>query len=358
MNSPAPVPLAIRVYPESLVEQRQRPRKRPVRPETMLVFDTETTTDATQRLLFGSYRFIDRGRCAEEGLFYPEDLNPQEFGTLQEYVQSHKADTTKRTALKILTLREFRKLFYSVAYKARSLLVGFNLPFDLSRLGFDVSAARNEFGGGFSLGLWSYVDRTGTEQSDPHRPRITIKHLDSKRALISFTGRKGADTSDLIPEDSTSGKPQKGYRFRGHFLDLRTLTFALTDRGHSLKSACEAFGVERGKIETSGHGKITEEYIDYNRRDVEATVALAGKLLTEYDLHPISLQETKAFSPASIGKAYLREMGITPILQRQPDLLPYMGFAQTAFFGGRTSAHIRRIPVRSSTPIFCRCTRR
>src|SRR6185312_14477078 len=102
----------------------------------------------------------------------------------------------------------------------------------------------------------------------------------------------------------------------------KTLAFALTDRGHSLKSACEAFGVEDGKMEVSGHGKITEEYIHYNRRDVAASSQLAEKLLQEYDLHPISLPETKAFSPASIGKAYLRGMGITPISQRQKSLQP------------------------------------
>src|SRR5690242_2660908 len=39
-------------------------------------------------------------------------------------------------------------------------------------------------------------------------------------------------------------------------------------------------------------------------------------------------------------------MGITPILERQPDFpQKYLGFAQTAFFGGRTSAHIRNVPV-------------
>jgi hypothetical protein len=31
--------------------------------------------------------------------------------------------------------------------------------------------------------------------------------------------------------------------FRGHLLDLRTIAFALTDKGHTLESACEAFGV-------------------------------------------------------------------------------------------------------------------
>jgi hypothetical protein len=67
--------------------------------------------------------------------------------------------------------------------------------------------------------------------------------------------------------------------------------------------------------------------------------------MAEFDRHPITLAETKAFSAASIGKAYLRKMGITPILERQADLLPYVGHAQTAYFGGRTSAHIRKTPV-------------
>jgi len=39
-------------------------------------------------------------------------------------------------------------------------------------------------------------------------------------------------------------------------------------------------------------------------------------------------------------------MGIPPILERQPDFPKrYLGYAQSAFFGGRTSAHIRKVPV-------------
>jgi hypothetical protein len=39
-------------------------------------------------------------------------------------------------------------------------------------------------------------------------------------------------------------------------------------------------------------------------------------------------------------------MGIEPILKRQPDFpKEYLGYAQSAFFGGRTSAHIRKVAV-------------
>lgn len=343
------LPVAVRVYPPpKVVEKHTRSRRAWQQPKAMLVFDTETRTDATQRLLFGSYRFFVNGRCLEEGLFCADDLSESERRIFEKYVKTHRPEVVDEGSqqLHLLPRHEFVEKLFRAAYKGRCLLVGFNLPFDLSRIARDFTKARGRFAGGFSLGLWSYIDKAGREHANPHRPRIGIKQIDSKRALKGFTARKSPDSTDLIPAGSETGKPEQGYKFRGHFLDLRTLAFALTDRGYSLESACEAFGVEHGKQRVAEHGRITEEYIDYNRRDVLATSELARKLLEEYARHPISLQPTKAYSGASIGKAYLGEMGITPILERQPDFPEaFLGFAQSAFFGGRTSAHIRKVAV-------------
>ncbi len=343
------LPLAVRVYPEPPDERQFTRSKTTWRlPRTMLVFDTETRTDATQRLTFGSYRFIVNGECQEEGLFYADDLPRKERRILERYVAAHNAKVRRTGGLPLLLLnrRAFLDKLCKAAYKGRCLLVGFNLPFDLSRIAFDRKPARGRFAGGFSLGLWSYIDKMGVERANNFRPRVGIKQIDSKRALKGFTARHSPDESDLIPEDSQTGKPAKGYKFRGHLLDLRTLAFALTDRGYSLDSACQAFGVEHGKQRTARHGRITARYIDYNRRDVLATSELASKLLLEYAKHPINLQPTRAYSPASIGKAYLRAMGINPILERHPNFpAAYLGFAQSAFYGGRTSAHIRKVAV-------------
>ncbi len=344
------VPLAVRIFPEPKLETREKsqPAKQWHLPESMFVFDTETTTDPTQRLLFGCYRFLYDRDCLEEGLVYADQLSTEQMNLLRQYVTDHRADTSERGRrnLALLSRSEFLKKLYKATYKGRALLVGFNLPFDLSRMAFDVKRARRAFGGGFSLGVWTYKDDNGCQFPDRNRPRITIKHLDSKRALMSFTSRMETDEVDRIPEGSEDGKPQDGYNFRGHFLDLRTVAFALTDRSHSLESACEAFGVESGKIKVSEHGNITEEYIHYNRRDVKATAELAEKLFQEYECYEINLAPTKAFSAATIGKAHLRKMGIPPALERQPNFSrTHIGFAQTAYFGGRTSAHIRNITV-------------
>lgn len=349
---PPSLVIAIRVYPDTKkveldLQKEKKRRGRWKLPNTIFVWDTETRTDRTQRLTFGSYRLVDAGQLVKENLFYGPTLPARDRRILERYVATPKTIVSSERPhdLSLLTRHAFVEKLFRFAYKGRFLLAAFNFPFDISRVARDFTNARRHFAGGFSLDLWSYV-KNGNEQNHRFRPSICIKHIDSKRALKGFTGRRKPDDVDLIPEGSATGEPEEGYIFRGHFLDLRTLAFALTDRGYTLAGACEAFGVEHGKQIVARHGIVTKRYIDYNRRDVLATSELAVKLLEEYDKHPIDLQATKAYSPASIGKSYLRAMGIPPILERQPGFPKrYLGYSQSAFFGGRTSAHIRKVPV-------------
>jgi hypothetical protein len=347
------LPIAVRVYPD--LKPTQPERKAP-QIDGMLVFDCETRTDKTQVLTFGSYRFLVAGRCLEEGLFYADDLTADERDVLERYAASHVADTAPRgipergipsdPQLQLLPIADFRKLLYRVAYKGRGLLCAFNFPFDASRCALGYVESRDRFLGGFTFQFFQYRGRDGRQRVNPYRPGIAVKHMDSKRALKGFTGAIDPDKLDQIPEGAEVPKPKRGYVFRGHMLDLRTRAFALTDRSLSLEGACELFCVDHGKQKVEKHGIITPEYIDYNRRDVLASTELAAKLLAEYVLHPIELQVTKAYSPASIGKAYLQAMGVTPIMQRMPDFPKRCcGFAESAFFGGRASAHVRKVPV-------------
>lgn len=351
------LPVAVRVYTEQAKRPaNQRPTRRYQRPELLFVFDTETETDPAQALTFGSARLYRRKRGAwvplREWLFHAEDLDAERLQVLIDYASAH--------GLPLLSQRAFLDgPFWQNAYKGRALVAGFNLPFDLSHLAFQAGEARgDQFGGGFSFVLWERVNPlTGKWEPNEHRPRVAVKTIDSKRHLIGLTGRLQADSEDRIPDGSLTGEPESGYVFRGHFLDCRTLAFALTNESHSLKSACEAFGVKQGKLAVETHGVVTPEYIDYNRRDVEATFELTVKLLEEYDAHPISpaqadndapLQETKAYSPASIGKAYLRRMGIRPRLELQTDFPPeVLAAAMWCFYGGRAECRIRRawVPV-------------
>lgn len=183
MSNPKPLPISVRVYPEAS-NLMSKPKvlnitnRRAWRlPNAMLVFDTETRVDSTQRLTFGSYRYIIEGVCLEEGLFYAPDLPEADHKILENYEWIHPANASNKI-LKLLTLKQFLKRFYSAVYKERCLLVGFNVPFDLSRIACSFSTARGRFAGGFSFGLWSYLDDSGEERKHQYRPRVAIKHID------------------------------------------------------------------------------------------------------------------------------------------------------------------------------------
>src|SRR5207248_7891929 len=114
-----------------------------------------------------------------EALFFADDLPQQDRAKLEAYVANQKIRLGPQP-LRLLSRREFVEKLYRAVYKGRCLLVGFNLPFDLSRIAYDFTNARGAFEGGFSLGIWSYIDEIGHEQANQFRPRIGVKHIDSK----------------------------------------------------------------------------------------------------------------------------------------------------------------------------------
>ena len=354
------VPVAYRAFTEApSLRRRQyrRPwkaRRRPRRwrrPRLLLVLDTETATDFGQALLFGCariYRLDKQGPylIAEgESLFHADDLSerdPAGYRRLLAYAE--------RRGIKLRTRRSFvKEVLWPIGYEARAWIVGFNLPFDLSRLAVESNPRARAGSRGFSLIIWDYLDRrSGQWQPSRFRPLITIEPIDNKRSIIRF-GRVREPRDDyLIPEDDPYAEPDPRYTFPGHFLDLRTLAYTLTGESHSLSTACEAFRVKHPKRRAERHGVITARYIDYCRRDVLATSELAFALLDEYERHPIGLRPTDARSSASIAKAYLDAMGITPFLEKHPDFpRRLLGETMVSYIGGRVETRLRRqlVPV-------------
>jgi hypothetical protein len=290
------LPVAHRVWAEP-VERRKKGRGRRgkrLEPAYVLAFDTETTADHLQSLTFGSWRYYriddEDMRCVDEGIFHADDLGetyPEGLAVLEEYVVTHRADTERDRSLRLLSRSEFVEKVLFRTIEAGGRVIGFNLPFDLARLAIEVTDARGVNLGGHSLVLAK--PKKGTQHKErKHRPRIVIKHRDAKGSFISLTKPMGAD---------------EGSSDRGRFVDCRTLAFSLTGEAYSLGGACRAFGVP-GKIDAGGHGQITPKYVDYNRRDVAATAGLYEALIAEFRRNPIDLEPERAFSPASLSKAY------------------------------------------------------
>ena len=289
----------------------------------VLVFDTETTVDQFQNLLFGSCQVYKSGKVEYECIFYSQQVSPKDLRTLQEYYES--------SGIRLLPVGDFvDKIFLPVVYDLRALCVGYNLPFDLSRLAISFSNGREKNRGAFSFKL----------SENPIYPRLVIKHIDGKRAFIHFT--------NAFSRASGNVKHQRGNpsRFKGNFLDLHTLAFALTNESHSLESACRHFDAGILKKPTVEHGKINMGYIEYNRNDTQATYSLFLKMKEEYEKYKLDLPVTKVYSPASIGKAYFDKMGIKSFQEKNPDFPKNMlGYIMSTYYGGRAEVRIRKTPT-------------
>ncbi len=363
MNGSDPLPVAVRAHALPETPKSTRPRRRKARPEPrldparrprfLLVFDCETRVDAGQGLTFGCYRFYRlRWRksgpvlsCLEEGVFYADDLaerDPAGFRCLKRYVATKLAETVRepvggvepRPDLRLRSRAEFVEHVLRNALKAEATVVTFNALFDLTRLSVKWGAARRKgFEGGFSLTVSEWQDEQGIRRENSFRERLLVKPIDSRRARIGRShGRRGTDTDT----DEATG---------GGFLDCRTLAYALSGEGQSLESACRAFGVSYRKRKVT-HGRITSRYVDYCREDVDATADLYQALASEYERWGLALPPTRAYSPASLAKAMLREADVQPVLRRQPDFPEeVLGYAMVAYYGGRAECRIRKVPV-------------
>ncbi|MBK6781761.1 MAG: hypothetical protein IPG75_19810 [Gemmatimonadetes bacterium] len=348
------IPSVLRVALRAWIARQNRTPKGPYRPpvlgwpEQVLVLDMETTTEASQRLLFGSWRIGNFGahgefECLEEGLLYADDLptfDPKGWAILQAYVKHHAPATRnrRRPELLLLSRRAFVQDRLWKVLDGGALIVGYNLAFDLTRLAIGVGESRHPmFQGGFSVALFEWENQ-GTWEENSHRPRFRMKPLDSKRTLMGLGRRMGSR-----PEER-----RQPLEALGRFLDLKHLAFALTDKHLSLAKAATAFGLPIGKLGVEEHGVITEAYIDYNRQDVEVTASLLEALRVEWERHPLALSPDKVMSPAGLGKGYLRAMGVVPPGRKFDDLgNMVLGMCMTAYFGGRTEVRVRRqvVPV-------------
>jgi hypothetical protein len=348
MGQVTPLPIALRAYlvPDQGWPQHRGPDEVLGWSESMLILDTETTTDPSQQFTFGSFRqgHIDRHGafvCLEEGLIVDDALSvrdPAGYACLEAYVATHRPASTNPMSPDLLlwSRRQFLRERLWPAIRGGTLIVGFNLPFDLTRLSLYAAPARGKmFAGGFSLAMFEYDAGGGRRHMDPHRPRFRFKAIDGKRSLMGFARRKGGSAKE------NGGRAEA----RGRLLDLRHLVFALTDKKLSLEGAAKVFGLPDQKLPIVTHGVISEAYIDYNRQDVALTVQVLEAAKVEWDRHPIEVAPDRVMSPAGMAKGYLHRLGL--ILPMRKFKIPpeILGAAQVAYFGGRTEVRVRRVPV-------------
>ena len=334
-NPPTPDPMTISLRGYVPTEEPEttwhasNPNSSAAPSDYVLVFDTETTVNAAQRLRIGTYQVREGSRRLQEGLFCDADALTD--------ANSRSSTTTPTKLLQLMTLEEFVvTVFLEFAFALRGTVVDFNLPFDISRIADQYDSARGKpMKGGFTFRL----------SPDPRHPRIQVKHLTRTAAMIRFA----TPIRQLTPRSER----KRGLTVEHHrrvFVDVKTLAAALLSAsGSSLESLAELLRVPIRKLKTEEHGKpLTEAYIDYARRDVQATWECFKVLrqrfenlgLTATPLHHI-------YSEASVGKAYLKKTNIRPWREVQWEFPPELtGHILSAYFGGRSEVRTRRVITR------------
>ena len=323
-----PLEIAIRSYVMKRSSETKKGKRKPPPPPSdpsdwTLIFDTETTVDHRQRLRFGSYQIRKGDELRESGLFCdPEALTADELAVLKRFASE--------TGREVVHVRQFvtQKLF-GIAYDLYASIVGFNLPFDLSRFALWASPARGTMRGGFSF---KYT-------ADPFRPNLQIKNLSSKASLIQW-----AASGERRDTKSMRRKKIEAPVRRGYFVDVKTVGAALLSRSFTLASLGEFLGTDAQKAKTDEHGgPLTAEYVAYADRDVETTWQCYKALRDKYSGYQLSTPLHRILSEASLGKAYLREMGIRPWRRVQRDFPPELiGIVMSTYYGGRAEVHFRR----------------
>ena len=305
-------------------EHSLAPEDRPAsEPDIVVVIDTETTADAYQDLLFGSCGIWIDGRLHRVIVFHTDSPAKRDLGILRTQVKKLVIQNVKAEQMHASLFID--GVFYPYVYDSHATLVGFNLPFDLSRLAIGHGLGRGTWKGGFVFTL----------SKNRFRPTIRIKSLDSTKAFIEFAS-----------PPRRNQRHARGY-YRGRFLDLRTLGFTLTNERLTLQLACKLFQTEHQKTEIEEYGKTTPELIEYNIKDIVATHDLCVKMIERQNSFHVTKPPDKVYSPASIGKEYLKQMGIKHFLEQNPDFSPeVLGYIMTTYFGGRSEVRIRKKPVK------------
>ena len=234
--------------------------------------------------------------------------------------------------MKLRTVLEFvDEVLYDRAYDFRASIVGFNLPFDNSRLAIKHGSARGKaMFVALHVQAVSAVVETSNPSASPQRSRL----FDPVHASAETTGPPwSAQAEDHRPQPAEA------------FIDLKTIAAALLSRSFSLASLADFLKTPTRKADSGGHGRrLTTKYLGYLMQDVQVTWECYQNLRDRYVLH--ALEETplgKILSEASLGKAYLKQMGVRPFREVQPDFPPRLtGLVVSTYFGGRAEVHWRQ----------------
>ena len=295
----------------------------------VLSISIEKTNDKNQNLTFGSTAIWINDVLYKICLFYDDSsLKKERISMMQKHAtvlqEQYNCDVT------VLPKTEFAtRVFFPYVYEARARLVGFDLPYVLSRIVTSWTGAR-KVRDAFSLKL---------VEDNPRLPAVRIKSISSNAAFIQFAApiRKKSEKKN-IPTRMV---------YRGNFVDVKTISYAMTnDSFDSVYDVAERLGFDCSR---NSHKKVTPKAIDDSVQKTILTYDLyshmAKTLQDTFLVRPAGVN--RLYSPATLAKLCLKKFKIRPFLEKN-DKFPkeVLGHLLGCYFGGRVEVRIRKQPTR------------
>ena len=299
--------------PESFVRQNHNA-------STVLVFSTHTIQ--SQKFSFGTCGVWVNNTLQKFCLFHDDSFSQSKIEKVKsdvarlEFSVEHSIDVMSRE--KFVT-----EVFYPCIYFGRAACVGFDIPFEVSRLAIHYGKARN-IQNGFSFKL----------SENLYHPNIRIRSINGNASFVQFAS----------PIRKKSEKKRSSYR--GFFVDVKTLNYSMTS-----KSSESIFDISKDKInldETSKQNTLLKS-IQHNINKTVTIKLTYQKLIKQFtDIFLLRPEyANKMYSPASIAKKYIEKLGIRPFLQKNPGFSKeVLGYVMSSYYGGRTEVRIRKKPVK------------
>ena len=230
---------------------------------------------------FGSAAVWINDRLYRICLFYDDILDTRKIKFVKEF--GEKLQKQKDNCIvTVLPKSEFvTKIFYPYVYEARVKLVGFDLPYQISRLATSWGIAR-KMQDAFSMKLVEH---------NPRLPAIRIKSINSNSAMIQFvTPLRKKSEKKSIPVSKV---------YRGCFVDVKTLAYVTTNNSFDeMNTVAKIFSVDvqycKEKIQENVQNALTLHKIY-----CKITEVLANTFLVRPN------QINILYSPASIGNTPL-----------------------------------------------------
>lgn len=280
------------------------------------VFDCESVKHA---FTFGVLEFYSDRKLRRRTVFCRDDLpttDPAGYQRLCEICES--------LGVKLCFLT---KIFSDFIWPMRNhggTFVGANIPYDFSRIAdsFGPATKSHWSGSKFCNGFAFHHHFRGWSNETKQLPRSEWGPSTLQKPIFCKIKR---DDRHHVKYDMKFAK----------VIDVLHPVFAHIDRNHSLRTACEAFGVPFEDRPGKHSGEITRENVEGCLDDVAKTSELLWALDKEQSRHPIDLPLWRTNTGAGIAKAYLDAMGVLPRLEVQPDFPhEYLGYAAQTYFGG------------------------